>query len=408
MSFTVSMDSFIKSVSLVILIFFTGTGAAFSTGAARDSVGVEKVGDKTFIIHEVTAKETLFAISRRYETPVGDIIKNNDELKQGLKIGQRIKVPYIPKTEIPEGAVLHKVSPGETLFSVAQKYNASVSDVKAWNDLKGDDLSVGQALIIEGAKPKETPKREAPELRGNPTEVKQAPVAATPAETAKKEKADDKKNKKEKEPTKEAQEVEEPQGEQRIEDVAADESTGWITHTVRDGETLYSISKKYNANMGDLINWNVLSSNNLREGQKLKVGRKEGAVNNPSKPAEPVVTSSEDKVVTTPEEEEAATAAAVKKASNESTAYKNIKESGQAEVIEGTSNHKKYLVLHKTAPVGTIMRIRNEENDVTIFARVVGKLPDTGENEELLIKVSQAAFDQLRAVNNRFRVEISY
>lgn len=172
MSFKVSMDSVIKSVSLATLIFFMGAGAVFAKGAARDSIGVEKIGDKTFIIHEVTAKETLFAISRRYETPVGDIIKNNDELKQGLKIGQRIKVPYIPKTEIPAGAVLHKVSPGETLFSVAKKYDVSVSDVKAWNDLKGDDLSVGQALIIEGVKPKTPPKREAPELRDNPTDIK--------------------------------------------------------------------------------------------------------------------------------------------------------------------------------------------------------------------------------------------
>lgn len=408
MSFKVSMDSVIKSVSLATLIFFMGAGAVFAKGAARDSIGVEKIGDKTFIIHEVTAKETLFAISRRYETPVGDIIKNNDELKQGLKIGQRIKVPYIPKTEIPAGAVPHKVSPGETLFSVAKKYDVSVSDVKAWNDLKGDDLSVGQALIIEGVKPKTPPKREAPELRDNPTDIKQAPVE-TDVEVSKKDKPKEEKSKKDKTPAPVSAAPAQPSEETRIEEVTDKEATGWITHTVKDGETLYSISKKYNANMGDLINWNVLSSNNLREGQKLKVGRKEGAVNNPSPaPSEPAVTAAKETPVSTPEEEASASAAAVKKASNESTAYKNIKESGQAEVIEGTSNHKKYLVLHKTAPVGTIMRIRNEENDVTIFARVVGKLPETGDNKELLIKVSQAAFDQLRAVNNRFRVEISY
>lgn len=91
-----------------------------------------------------------------------------------------------------------------------------------------------------------------------------------------------------------------------------------------------------------------------------------------------------------------------------STAFKNVSESGQAEVIEGTGNHKKFLVLHRSAPVGTIMRIRNEENDVTIFARVVGVLPETGDNNKLLIKLSKAAFDQLKAVNSRFRVEVSY
>ena len=91
-----------------------------------------------------------------------------------------------------------------------------------------------------------------------------------------------------------------------------------------------------------------------------------------------------------------------------STAYKNVRETGLAEVIEGTGNHKKYLVLHRTAPVGTIMRVRNEENDITIFARVVGKLPDTGDNSRLVIKLSKAAYDQLRAVNARFPVEVAY
>jgi hypothetical protein len=54
------------------------------------------------------------------------------------------------------------------------------------------------------------------------------------------------------------------------------------------------------------------------------------------------------------------------------------------------------------------MRIRNEENDITVFARVVGVLPDTGNNNKLIIKVSKAAFDQLKAVNSRFPVEVSY
>lgn len=43
---------------------------------------------------------------------------------------------------------------------------------------------------------------------------------------------------------------------------------------------------------------------------------------------------------------------------NTSGGFKNIKETGQAELIEGTGGHKKYLVLHRTAPVGTIMRVK--------------------------------------------------
>jgi hypothetical protein len=55
-----------------------------------------------------------------------------------------------------------------------------------------------------------------------------------------------------------------------------------------------------------------------------------------------------------------------------------------------------------------VIRVKNEENSLTIFARVVGGLPETGDNSKVLIKLSQAAFEQLKGVNARFPVEILY
>ena len=40
----------------------------------------------------------------------------------------------------------------------------------------------------------------------------------------------------------------------------------WISHKVIQGETLFAIAKKYDANVGDIIKWNGLSSNNLSVG----------------------------------------------------------------------------------------------------------------------------------------------
>src|SRR5690606_39036466 len=180
---------------------------------------------------------------------------------------------------------------------------------------------------------------------------------------------------------------------------------GWITHQVTQGQTLFSIARQYDAKVEDLIEWNGLSSNTLSLGQSLKVARdKTTTVPTVTSPAP--AANNEQRAASTPSAP--ANTPAGTTATSSSTAYKNIKETGQAEVIEGTGNHKKYLVLHRTAPVGTIMRIRNEENDITVFARVVGVLPDTGDNSKLLIKVSKAAYDQLKAVNSRFPVEISY
>ncbi|MCL6259955.1 LysM peptidoglycan-binding domain-containing protein [Aquiflexum sp. TKW24L] len=360
---------------------------------SRDSVGIEKVGDKTFIIHQVDEKETLFGLSRRYQVAVNDIMLTNPQLSEGIKIGQRIRIPFIAKSAVPSGSTLHKVIPGETMFSISKKYGVSVSDILSWNNLQGADISVGQSLVIQGVEPKPSPVQPVATPVTQPKEAKAATTVTPPAEM--KSVAEPKAN-----TPKTSVPVAEP--------APAKTSTpsnlpgDWISHTVAQGETLFSISQKYNANVKDIQSWNGLGSNNISVGQKLKVGREANS-------NVPVVTSSVPVIINN--EKTNATLSKAKTESGDadaSTAYKNIKETGLAEVIEGTGNHKKYLVLHKEAPVGTIMRVRNEENDITIFARVVGKLPETGDNSKLVVKLSKAAYDQLRAVNARFPVEISY
>src|SRR5690606_23584885 len=118
--------------SILIVGFLVISAGAFANGKSlRDSVGVEKINGQSFIIHLVDEKETLFAISRRYKTPVNEIVQSNDALRQGLKIGQRIKIPFVEKSAIPAGAKLHNVAPGETMFSIAQKYKVAVKDLMA-------------------------------------------------------------------------------------------------------------------------------------------------------------------------------------------------------------------------------------------------------------------------------------
>ena len=357
-----------------------------------DSIGVERVGDKSFILHRVEPKETLFGISRRYGAPVNDIVSANEALKQGLKIGQTIKVPFIPKADVPNGSVLHKVAPGETLFSISKNYGVTVDQVKLSNGLKGNDLSVGQSLIIDRAGLATTPSQTVSPVQTQPapvvqnTPAKGVAVASTP---------------KVEKPAPKQKEVETIKSEPAK--TASSQTTNttpmvpgeWMSHKVKAGETLFSISSQYGIKVEDLITWNALTSNNVKEGQNLKVGR------GPAEASKvPIVGS--PRVVTNVEEMN------VEPTEENTGGYKNIRETGQAERIEGTGGHKKYLVLHRNAPVGTIMRIKNEENDVTIFARVVGTLPETGDNSKLVIKLSQAAFDQLKAVNQRFPVEIMY
>jgi len=386
--------------AFILVLFFSFTWSEASEMTAGDSVGVERVGDKTYILHKVSPQETLFAISRKYQVPVGDIQNSNEALKQGLKIGQTIRVPYIAKNDIASGTTTHKVVAGETLFSISKKYNVSVDLLKQWNKLLGNDLSVGQALVIKETSPQAPvassaqasvttstpvtsaamPNRKAVEVqpRSEPKEVEKKSEVITPK--------------------KEQPEVISAPNRSSNTTVSSTPITPgeWISHTVKAGETLFSLATQYDSSVENLIKWNGLTSNNLRSGQVIKVGR---ASEGPAKVpviGTPSVAISTAGMNTEPTPE------------NTSGGFKNVKENGQAELIEGTGGHKKYLVLHREAPVGSIMRVKNEENDITIFARVVGKLPETGDNSKLVIKLSQAAFDQLRAVNQRFPVEVLY
>jgi LysM repeat protein len=379
-----------KNIVILGFCIALSLGANASELVLRDSVGIEKIGDKTFIIHQVEERETLFGISRRYQVAVNDILQNNAQLQDGLKLGQRIKVPYIAKAALPKGAMLHKVEPGETLFAISKKYNVTVGDILKWNNLQGNDLSVGQSLIIEGVAEKSV---------ATPTAAPANPVVVSPVPTTSEKPTVSKPGSEN--PVKAAEKTVEEKAvtSRNPTDIGANLPGDWISHTVGQGETLFAIAKKYDAKIEDIITWNALGSNNISVGQKLKVGREANS-------NVPVVTSTVPVIINN--ERTNATLSSRSADDDENTAYKNIKQTGLAELIEGTGNHKKYLVLHRDAPVGTIMRVRNEENDITIFARVVGKLPDTGDNSRLIIKLSKAAYDQLRAVNARFPVEISY
>jgi LysM repeat protein len=376
--------------------------SSFSMGAGiyeLDSLGVERVGDKSFILHRVEPKETLFGISRRYSSPVGDIIGANEVLKQGLKIGQTIRIPFTPKSELPVGSILHKVVPGETLFSISKSYGLTVEQVKQSNKLIGNDLSIGQSLVIENATQTIPNSQVATPQASTVSETVSIPksesvstptITQKPTSTPREEVAKPKLEKTEpaKSETSKASTPTLPTSQPMV-------PGEFMTHQVQTGETLFAIATQYGVKVEDLIRLNALTSNNLRTGQNLKVGR--GPIEESKVP-----------VIGTPRVVSSAEEMNLEKLSENPVGYKNIRETGQAERIEGTGGHKKYLVLHRTAPVGTIMRIKNEENDITIFARVVGTLPETGDHSKLVIKLSQAAFDQLKAVNSRFPVEILY
>ena len=365
-------------IKLLIVAF-----SFFSPQAARDSVGIETINGKVFVIHKVGEKETLYGISKRYGTTVDDILKYNPTADAGLEIGKILKVPYTPKTTVKAssgGGLVHVVTDKETLFSISKAYNVSVDELKQWNNLTSNSLSLGQELTIK--------KRNT----NNASTITPTQTQVAPANTQVKSKSG--------------------------------------VHTVVAKETMFSISRQYGITVQQLKDWNNLQANEISIGQTLFVAEPERGVvaqtttqtvtqpvvttttstvivppvkQPDAEPVKPVTVTKEKEVVTPPKEKETViTISEAVKGSDE------IMESGVAELIEGTDGNRKYLALHRTAPVGTILKVRNEMNNREVFVRVMGKLPETVLTDKVIIRVSKSAYDRLGAIDQRFRVQVTY
>jgi LysM repeat protein len=338
---------------MIYEIIFAGA-AFFHPHAEKDSIGVETVDGKLFVIHKVDDKETLYALSRRYGASVDAIRQSNPGLPATLEVGQIVKVPYekkaVPKP--PAGATVHKVAPKETMYSISKMYGVSVDELKSWNNISDNSLSVGQELIVKKPSAVAAPK--------------------APVETV----------------------------------VKAVPSSG--IHVVGAKETLYSVATLYGFTMAQLRIWNGLQSDELRPGQTLFLTAegKATAQQEARKDSEVVVKNPEPVHTETPTPTASRT-----QTIRISESMKNsdeIIEAGVAELIEGTEGNRKYLALHRTAPVGTILKVRNEMNNREVFVRVMGKLPESAVNDKLIIKLSRSAYDRLGAIDPRFRVELTY
>ena len=167
---------------------------------------VPKPGE--YIVYTVVSGDNLYSIAQKYNTTVTDLVDYNDLSTTSLKIGQQILIPTktaIPPVEQPEGNYLiYKVQPGDNLYAIARRYNTTISELMSINNLSSTLLSVGQELRI--------------------------PVETTT-----------------------------PTGE------------NYIEYVVKSGDNLYSIAERYNTTASALMQYNDLSTNLLSIGQIIRI-----------------------------------------------------------------------------------------------------------------------------------------
>jgi LysM repeat protein len=386
--------------------------------------------------HEVEAGETIYSISRKYNVSQEDIMKWNDLESNILDIGQKLWVsnpsrfPSDAKSEEEniksndKDKIIHIVDLGETIYSISKQYDVKQSDIIELNGLKDNNIAVGQKLII-----KAEAEKEIEEVIEKPEPENQTPSVQTFHNAKKGETYEEvadmyglqesklKKWNKFKEPFVGGEVIKivapELEAEKAVDSVTQNESNKVDEsriHTVESGETLYSLSEKYDVEVEDLRKWNSLSSYKLSLGQKLYIQNPDALMADveveEQQEKQEIVEKPKPDLSENPQKQDTKAYFSVEE--EDMPKIDKIKEKGVAEVIEGSEGTEKYLALHRTAKIGTIMQVRNDLNDQIVFVRVLGKLPNTGVDEKVIIRISKKAFEKLGGVDYKFPVEISY
>ena len=96
--------------------------------------------------YKVVSGDTLYGIANKLDTTVDELKKINNLKSNMLSIGQVLKIP----TKIIDlgDTDIYQVKKGDTLYSIANKYGISLSELKAINNLTNDNLAIGQLLNV--------------------------------------------------------------------------------------------------------------------------------------------------------------------------------------------------------------------------------------------------------------------
>lgn len=103
----------------------------------------EPIVEEEYDIYDVQKGDSLWKIARDNNISVPELIKINNLKDLTLQINQKLLVPKRIKDYS-----IYIVQKGDTLWSIAKKFNMEVSELKQINNIENNLLSIGQELII--------------------------------------------------------------------------------------------------------------------------------------------------------------------------------------------------------------------------------------------------------------------
>ncbi len=220
---------------LALLLFFSAT-------AQQENYPVIQENGQRYYLYTVKPQEGLFGVARKFNISQADILSCNPSITDALQVGQQIKIPINEQsTELRK----HVVTKKQTLYSIAYLYGTTIDAIVALNPQAEKGIRDGETLLIPPAIPKG--------IEVHPSAIiKQPQAPLIKKDTVK---------------------------------PISKTTTKTITHQVVAGETLYSLSRKYNVTV-DAIQAANPSMNGLKTGSTILIPTNETTI--ASKPEETI------------------------------------------------------------------------------------------------------------------------
>lgn len=276
-----------------------------------------------------------------------------------------VTTPDSVGVEVVDGkqVIIHRLEPKETYYGLSRRYGVLVPDLINFNNNK--PLKIGETVRIPTNRPAD---RAVTAMTQVPHTVLRDESADTTA---------------------------------RVE-LHPDEYT---TYIVGRGETLFAVSRRFRIPIESIQRANGLRGDAIQEGMHLRVPKQ-------PLPEDPVALKESPALHVSGIID---TSAASREREAEFELRKNrygireMAEKGVGVWIDDLSQDgASMLALHKTVPIGTVVKVTNPMTNHSTFVKVVGKFVDTAETQGAIIVISRSVASVIGILDRRFQIEIAY
>lgn len=275
------MHKSLEMRKILLLFLFVTIFISMST-AQTPAYETITINGQTYYKYTVKQGEGLFAISRTFNVSVNDILKHNPSASAELKNGQELLIPINQSTQPPAPVTQpsqqlsidqnhtfrHTITRGETLFGIAQMYNTNIDEIIRYNSGLTENIIEGQVIVVPQQRslsssrenyryhtilPKETLYSVSRTYLLKPEDL----IAANPGLSV--------------ETFLIGKTIRIPFFQSQADFIPYEKQTQNVTHQVKRGETLYSISKAYDVSVEDIEKANPMLGSGLKTNMKLIV-----------------------------------------------------------------------------------------------------------------------------------------